>query len=271
MLEVWPRQFDSILRSLMIILKSAEEIEKIRASSLIVSQTLAECGKHINPGITTLELDEIAEGFIRSQDAKPGFKGYRGYPNTLCTSVNSVVVHGIPNKKALEEGDIISIDCGVIYNGYYGDSAYTFKVGTVKDETKQLLKITRESLFEGIKTAVSGNRVGDIGYTIQNYCEKAGYSVVRELVGHGIGKHLHEEPEVPNYGRRGSGPKLKNGMVICIEPMINMGKKSILQDADGWTIRTADHQPSAHFELTIAISGNEPMILSTFEYIEKLF
>lgn len=249
--------------------KTEKEIELLRLCGQLVSRTLAEVGLHIQPGVTTLELDKIAEEFICDNGAIPGFKGYGGFPNTLCTSVNSQVVHGIPSNKPLQDGDIISVDCGVILNGYYGDSAYTFPVGNVKPEVLRLLKITRECLFKGIEVATSRFRVGDIGATIQQYAESNGYSVVRELVGHGIGTKMHEAPEVPNYGRRGYGPKLPKGLVICIEPMINMGKKTIVEERDGWTIRTKDNLPSAHFELTVAVGDNAAELLSTFDYIER--
>jgi methionyl aminopeptidase len=255
----------------MIYLKTAEEIELMRESNLLVSKTLAEVGKLVRPGISTAALDEIAEAFIRDHDAVPGFKGYQGFPATLCTSVNSQVVHGIPSKEViLQEGDIVSVDCGVVKNGYYGDTAFTFAVGETSPEVKRLMKVTSESLYKGIEKAVAGQRVGDIGYAVQQHAESHGYSVVRELVGHGLGRRMHEEPEVPNYGRRGSGVKLKKGMVICIEPMINMGKRQINQGADGWTISTADHQPSAHFELAIAVDTGEADILSTFSYIDEV-
>lgn len=253
----------------MVYLKTTEEIEKLRASNILVSKTLAEVAKYIYPGVSTEKLDKIAEEYIRDNKAIPGFLGYKGYPKTLCTSVNSQIVHGIPSQYVLQEGDLISIDCGVILNGYYGDSAYSFAVGNVSPEVRRLLDITKESLYLGVEKAVSGLRTGDIGFAIQSFCEKAGYSVVRELVGHGIGMQLHEEPEVPNYGRRGSGVKLQKGMVICIEPMINMGKRHIFQENDGWTIRTADKLPSAHFELAVAVDSAKPDILSTFSYIEE--
>jgi methionyl aminopeptidase len=252
----------------MINIRTAEEIELLRESNLLVSKTLGELSKVIKPGLTTNQLDAIAEEFIRDNGATPGFLGYQGYPKTLCTSVNDQVVHGIPSDNELKEGDIVSIDCGVLKNEYYGDSAYTFTLGEVDKDVLKLLSTTKESLLKGVEVAVHGARIGDIGYTIQQYCENAGYSVVRELVGHGLGKGLHEAPEVPNYGRRGRGPKLLEGMVICIEPMINMGKKDIIQENDGWTIRTRDNKPSAHFELAIAIRKGEPDILSTFDYIE---
>jgi methionyl aminopeptidase len=252
----------------MIFIKIAEEIELLRASNLLVSRTLAEVGKAIKPGVSTLKLDKIAEEYLRDHGGIPGFLGYNGFPATLCTSVNDEVVHGIPSEKKLSNGDILSVDCGVKLQGYFGDSAYTFPVGEPSMEYKSLMLRTRESLFKGIEAVVAGNRLGDIGYAIQNHAEQAGYTVVREMVGHGLGQNLHEEPEVPNYGRRGTGIKLKEGMVICIEPMINMGTRFIKQDNDGWTIRTSDGKPSAHFELAVAITKGEPDVLSTFEYIE---
>ncbi len=254
----------------MIYLKTDEEIELMRESNLMVARTLGEVAKHIKPGITTLELDEIAETYIRDNKGVPGFLNYHGFPNTLCTSVNEQVVHGIPNKKPLIEGDVVSVDCGSLLNGYFGDSAYTFCVGEVKPEVKALLVATRESLYKGIENAVAGKRLGDIGFAVQNHVESKGYSVVREMVGHGIGKNLHEAPEVPNYGRRGNGIKLKSGMVIAIEPMINMGKRQILQEKDGWTIRTVDKKVSAHFEHTIAIRKDKADILSSFKFVEEV-
>ena len=253
----------------MLHLKTEEQIELLRSSNQLVSMTLAQMAKTIRPGITTLALDKIAEEFIRDHKAIPGFKGYNNFPNTLCTSVNDEVVHGIPSDYILQEGDIVSIDCGVVLEGYYGDSAFTFPVGEINDEKRRLLEYTRESLEEGVKQAVAGNRVGDISWAVQNKAESGGYSVVRELVGHGLGKNLHESPEIPNYGRRGRGPKLKNGLVICIEPMINMGDKSVRQMKDGWTVRTADGQPSAHFEYAVAVRKNKADVLTTFEYIDK--
>jgi methionyl aminopeptidase len=255
----------------MIHLKTEEEIELLRASNLLVSRTLAEVAKCIAPGVTTLELDKVAEGFIRDNHAVPGFLGYKGYPKTLCTSVNQQIVHGIPSDYRLREGDIVSVDCGVLYQGYYGDSAYTFAVGEVSDNVKRLLKTTKESLYKGIENAREGKRIGDISSAVQGYCEREGFSVVREMVGHGIGQGLHEAPEVPNYGRRGYGVKLQQGMVMCIEPMINMGRKEITQDPDGWTIHTADRMPSAHFEHCVAIGRKGADILSTFDYIEKIY
>ncbi len=254
----------------MIVLKTNEEIEILRENNLLVSRTLAEVAKHIRPGVTTLELDVIAETFIRDNDAVPGFKGYGGFPNTLCTSVNDQVVHGIPSGYQLKEGDIISVDCGVIKNGFYGDSAFTFAVGEVDERELLLMRVTRESLLKGVEQAVAGKRVGDIGFAVQHHAESFNFSVVRELVGHGLGKNLHEAPEVPNYGKRGRGPKLKEGMVICIEPMINMGVKDVYQDQDGWTIHTADRKPSAHFEYAVAVRKNHADVLTTYEYIEKV-
>lgn len=254
----------------MIILKTDEEIEILRENNLLVSQTLAEVAKHIRPGVTTLKLDGIAEAFIRDHDAVPGFKGYGGFPNTLCTSVNDQVVHGIPSGYQLKEGDIISVDCGVIKNGFYGDSAFTFSVGEVDEQKLLLMRVTRESLLKGVEQAVAGKRVGDIGFAVQHHAESFGFTVVRELVGHGLGRNLHEAPEVPNYGKRGRGPKLKERMVICIEPMINMGVKDVYQDQDGWTIHTGDRKPSAHFEYAVAIRQDHADVLTTYEYIEKV-
>ncbi len=254
----------------MIDYKTEEEIEIQRKSSLLVGKTLAEVAKLIKPGVTTLKLDEIAEEFIRDNNAIPGFKDYNGFPNTLCTSVNDQVVHGIPSDKPLKEGDIVSIDCGVLFEGFYGDSAYTFAVGEISDEIKQLLEVTKKSLLLGMEKAVVGNRVGDIGYTIQQFTESFGYGVVRELVGHGVGKSLHESPEVPNYGRRKSGLKLKQGLVLAIEPMINLGTRDVKQLKDGWTIVTADGKPSAHFEHDVAVKRGKVDVLSTFEYIEEV-
>ncbi|MFO7844126.1 MAG: type I methionyl aminopeptidase [Bacteroidales bacterium] len=254
----------------MLVYKSQEEIEIIRRNNLLVSKTLAEVAKRIKPGVTTLELDKVAEEYIRDNGAVPGFLGYGGFPNTLCTSVNDQVVHGIPSDYELRDGDIVSIDCGTIMDGYYGDSAYTFPVGNVSDDVMQLLRTTKESLLLGVEQAIEGNRVGDIGYAVQMHAEKAGYSVVREMVGHGLGKNMHEAPEVPNYGRRGRGVKLKKGLVLCIEPMINLGTKFIKQDPDGWTIRTLDGKPSAHYELAVAVDKGKTDILTTFEYIEEI-
>ena len=254
----------------MIYFKTEEEIELIRESSLLVGKTLAEVAKLIKPGVKTIVLDKIAEEFIRDNGAVPGFKGYKGFPKTLCMSINEQVVHGIPGERILQNGDIVSIDCGVKKNGFYGDSAYTFAVGDVKEEILLLMKRTKESLYKGIEVTVAGKRVGDIGFEIQNYVEGFGYSVVRDLVGHGLGKKLHEKPEIPNYGKRGSGTKLKEGMVLAIEPMINLGTKNVVQEKDGWTIRTADRLPSAHYEHDIAVKKGKADILSTFEFIEQV-
>jgi methionyl aminopeptidase len=255
----------------MIFYKTGEEIERIKKSSLLVGKTLAEVAKIIEPGVTTLDLDKVAEEFIRDNNAIPGFLGYGGFPNTLCTSVNSAVVHGIPNDKQLVDGDIVSVDCGVLMDEFYGDSAYTFEVGEVSDEIKNLLRITKESLDLAIEKTRSGNRIGDIGFAVQSHAESNGYGVVRELVGHGLGRSLHEKPEVPNYGKKGRGLKLKPGLVLAIEPMINLGKKEITQLDDGWTILTKDNLPSAHFEHDVAISRNGlPEVLSSFEEIEKV-
>lgn len=253
----------------MIKLKTEEEVELLRENALLVSKTLAEVGKHVAPGITTLELNKIADTFIRDHGALPAFLGYNGFPYSMCISVNDVVVHGFASDYRLKEGDIVSADCGTIYKGYYGDSAYTFPVGEVSEETKLLLKVTKESLYKGIEKAVVGNRIGDVGFAVQDYIESFGFSAVREMVGHGIGKHLHEEPDVPNYGRRGQGKKLEDGLVICIEPMINAGVKSVYIEDDGWTVKTADNKNSAHFELTVVVRKGQPDVLSTFKYIEN--
>ncbi len=254
----------------MFLAKTEEEIELLRLNNDLVSRTLAEVAKLIRPGVTTLELDRRAEEFIRDNGAIPGFLGYNGYPKTLCTSVNSAVVHGIPSSFVLRDGDIVSIDCGTFMHGYYGDSAYTFMVGEVSPEVQRLLKVTRECLELGITKAIDGARVGDVSSVIQNHAETNGYSVVRELVGHGIGKQMHEKPEVPNYGAQGRGPKLVGGMVICIEPMINMGTKQIFQESDGWTIKTSDGKPSAHYELAVVIRKGKAERLSTFRYVEEV-
>ena len=251
----------------MIIQKTREEIELMRESALVVSKTLGMLAKEVKPGVSSLYLDKLAEEFIREQGAIPGFLGLYDFPNTLCMSPNTQVVHGIPNKTPLQEGDIISIDCGAIKNGFYGDHAYTFAVGEVAPEVQKLLDVTKESLYEGIRQLKVGNRVGDVGFAIQNYCEKHGYGVVRELVGHGLGKTMHEDPEMPNYGKRGRGKKFVEGMVVAIEPMINMGTQKIRQHADGWTITTLDNKPSAHFEHDVAIVDGKPELLSTFQYI----
>ena len=253
----------------MIVVKTREEIELMRESALVVSRTLGVLAKEVKPGVTTLYLDKLAEDYIRSQGAIPGCLGLYDFPNTLCMSPNAQVVHGIPNDKPLENGDIISIDCGAFKNGFYGDHAYTFEVGEVNSDIQKLLKITKESLYLGIREFKIGNRVGDVGYAIQNHCEKHGYGVVRELVGHGLGRKMHEAPEMPNYGRRGRGKKLIEGMVVAIEPMINMGTHRTNHLSDGWTILTKDGKPSAHFEHDVAIVDGKPELLSTFKYIDE--
>jgi len=254
----------------MIYIKTDAEVELLRASNMLVSKTLAEVAGHIRAGVTTLELDTIAEKFIRDHGALPGFKGYAGFPNTLCTSVNDEVVHGIPSAYVLKDGDIISVDCGVILDGYYGDSAFTFAVGEVRPEVLRLLEYTRASLDAGVKEAVTGNRLGDISHAVQSKAESGGYSVVRTLVGHGIGRHLHEGPEVPNFGKRGTGALLERNLVICIEPMINMGTKHTTVQSDGWTVRTGDGKPSAHFEYAVAVREGKADLLTTFEFIEEV-
>ncbi|MDG1261395.1 MAG: type I methionyl aminopeptidase [Flavobacteriales bacterium] len=250
--------------------KTEEEIDLLRESSLLVGRTLAEVAKVLKPGVSTLDIDKVAEECIRDNEGVPGFLNYNGFPNSLCTSVNSQVVHGIPDDTPLEEGDIVSVDCGVLKNGFYGDSAYTFTIGEVSDEIKKLLRVTKESLYLAIEQAVAGNRMGDIGYAVQHHAESNGYGVVRELVGHGLGQNLHEAPEVPNYGRRGNGMKLREGLVLAIEPMINMGVRQVKQLNDGWTIKTADNLPSAHFEHDVVVRKGKAEILSTFEYIEEV-
>lgn len=255
----------------MIYLKTDEEIELMREANQLVGKTLGELAKHIAPGVSTLQLDQIAETFIRDHGATPAFLGYGGFPNSICASINEQVVHGIPSSKAiLKDGDVISVDCGTTLNGFTGDSAYTFCVGDVAPEVLKLLKTTKESLYLGIQRAIEGHRVGDISNAVQTYCESHNYSVVRELVGHGIGRKMHEEPEVPNYGRRGCGALLRGGMCICIEPMINMGSKNVVFERDGWTVRTKDRKPSAHFEHCIAIRPDGPQILSSFAFIEEV-
>jgi methionyl aminopeptidase len=253
----------------MINYKTSEEVELMRHSCLLVGETHAVLAKLIKPGITTLYLNGVAEEFIRSVGGFPSFKNYHGYPFATCISVNDAVVHGFPNNKELKDGDLISLDIGVFKNGFHGDSAYTYAIGNVSDEIKQLMKVTKESLYKGIEKAIAGNRVGDISHAIQEYTErKHRYGVVRELVGHGLGREMHEDPQVPNYGKRGSGAKLKEGMVIAIEPMINLGKKNVVNDTDGWTVRTQDGKPSAHYEHDVLIRKDKADILSSFTSIE---
>lgn len=254
----------------MIYYKTKDEIEIQRQSCLLVGKTLAEVAKLMKPGVNTSYLDKIAEEFIRDNGAIPGFKGLYDCPSTLLCSVNDAVVHGLPNDKPLQNGDIVSVDCGVLMNEFYGDSAYTFEIGEVSEEIKKLLEVTKESLTFAIQNAVVGKRIGDIGYAVQNHAELNGFGVVREMVGHGLGKSLHEKPEVPNYGRRGKGLILKEGLVLAIEPMINMGTKDIIQDKDGWTIKTKDGKPSAHFEHDVVVMKDKADVLSTFEYIEEV-
>lgn len=254
----------------MIHYKSIEEIELMRESALIVSRTLGLMAQEIKPGVTPLYLDKLAEEYIRDHGAEPGFLGLYDFPNTLCMSLNEAVVHGIPNNRPLEDGDIISIDCGAKKNGFYGDHAYTFEVGEVAPEVKRLLKVTKECLDLGIEQTRAGKRIGDISFAIQQHAESNGYGVVRELVGHGLGRKMHESPEVPNYGKRGRGPVIKNGLVLAIEPMINLGTRRVKQLSDGWTIITADRRPSAHFEHDVAVVNGEPEVLSTFKYIEEV-
>lgn len=259
----------------MVHLKSQREIDHLRASADLVGRALAEVARYVRPGVTTLELDGVAEAFIRSRGAQPAFKGYRvagltPFPGTLCTSVNEVVVHGIPGAYVLAEGDLVSVDCGVLLDGYYGDSAYTFAVGEISEAAAQLCRTTWEALYRGLEKAVHGNRIGDIGHAVQEHCEANGFGVVRDLVGHGIGQKLHEDPQVPNFGRRGVGRKLKEGMTLCIEPMINSGTHEVVTGADGWTIQTEDGAPSAHYEHMVVVRRGQPEILSTFEYIEEV-
>ena len=251
-------------------IKTDEEVELIRLSSLLVGRTLAQVAARVQPGVTTLALDAVAEEFIRDHGAEPGFKGYGGFPNSLCTSVNEAVVHGIPNDTPLQEGDIVSVDCGVLMNGFYGDSAYTFAVGEVSEEVQRLLDTTKACLDLAIEQAVLGKRIGDIGHACQQHAEGQGYGVVRELVGHGLGRDLHEAPEVPNYGRRGNGPKLMDGMVLAIEPMINLGGREVGQAEDGWTIMTRDGKVSAHFEHDVVVRQGKADVLSSFKDIEEV-
>ena len=254
----------------MIYLKTEEEIELLRENNLLVSQTLAEVARHIKPGVTTKQLDKIAEDFIRSHGATPAFLGYGGYPASACISVNEQVVHGIPSEETvIREGDIVSVDLGTFMKGFVGDSAYTFAVGAVSEEVRQLLEVTKEALYKGTAQAKAGNRVGDISAAVQEYAERFGYGVVRELEGHGLGRKMHEDPGVPNYGARGRGPLLKEGMVICIEPMITMGNRAVVFERDGWTVRTRDRKPAAHFEFAVAIRKNGPDVLTDFSIIEQ--
>lgn len=250
--------------------KTNAEIELQRESSLLVGKTLAEVAKILKPGVSTKALDDVAESYIRDNGALPGFKGYGGFPATLCISINEEVVHGIPGDRIVKDGDVVSIDCGTYKNGFYGDSAYTFAIGNVSEDVRLLLQRTKESLYLAIEQSIVGKRVGDIGYAVQNYCESFGYGIVRDLVGHGVGKNLHESPEVPNFGRRGTGAKLKEGMCIAIEPMVTLGSYAVEQDTDGWTIRTVDGLPAAHFEHDIAIRKGKADVLSTFKYIEEV-
>ena len=254
----------------MIYLKTEEEIELLRENNLLVSQTLAEVARHIKPGVTTKQLDKIADDFIRSHGATPAFLGYGGYPATACISVNEQVVHGIPSEETvIREGDIVSVDLGTFMKGFVGDSAYTFAVGAVSEEVRQLLEVTKEALYKGTAQAKAGNRVGDISAAVQEYAESFGYGVVRELEGHGLGRKMHEDPGVPNYGARGRGPLLKEGMVICIEPMITMGNRAVVFERDGWTVRTRDRKPAAHYEFAVAIRKNGPDVLTDFSVIEQ--
>ncbi|GAA0188393.1 type I methionyl aminopeptidase [Fulvivirga kasyanovii] len=255
----------------MIYYKSREEVELIKESALILGKAHGEVAKMVKPGVKTLKLDQIAEEFIRDNGGVPSFKNYNGFPSSLCISLNENVVHGFPSEYELKDGDIISVDCGVFYKGFHSDSAYTYPVGRVTEEIMQLLKVTKESLYKGIEMAVCGNRIGDVAFAIQNHVEQYGYGVVRELVGHGIGRNLHESPEVPNYGKRGRGTKLKEGLVIAIEPMVNLGTRNVVQEADGWTIRTADRAPSAHYEHTVAIFESGTEVLTTHKFIEENF
>ena len=259
----------------MIVYKTQEEIELIRQSAQILGKAHAEVAKMIQPGVTTIALDQRAEEYIRDNGGVPSFKGVGAknnpFPASLCISVNDAVVHGIPNDYELRDGDIVAIDCGVFMNGFHSDSAFTYPIGEVAPEVMKLLKVTKESLYLGIKQAVTGARVGDISHSIQKHAEKNGFSIIRELVGHGVGRSLHEAPEVPNYGKRGRGAKLKEGLVIAIEPMVNLGKRNVVQGKDGWTIKTSDRSPSAHYEHTVAIKNGEADVLTTFEYIEEVF
>ncbi|WP_353722166.1 type I methionyl aminopeptidase [Dyadobacter sp. 676] len=254
----------------MIYLKTEEEINLIKVSAQLLGKAHAEVATWVKPGVTTGKLDAVAEEYIRDNGGIPSFKGFNKFPASLCISVNEVVVHGIPGGYVLKEGDIVSIDCGVKLNGYHSDSAYTYPVGEVSKEVMNLLTATKRSLYKGIEQAVDGLRIGDIGHAVQSYVEERGYTVVRELVGHGVGRDLHEAPEVPNYGKRGKGIRLREGMVLAIEPMINLGAKAVVQERDGWTIRTNDRKYSAHFEHTVVVRKGKAEILTTFDYIEKV-
>ena len=255
----------------MIRYKTEEEIALIKESGDILSKAHGVVAGMIKPGVKTLELDKAAEEYIQDHGGVPSFKNYNGFPYSLCISLNENVVHGFPSVTELKEGDIVSIDCGVFYKGFHSDCAYTYPIGEVSKEKSELMKVTKESLYKGIEKAIAGNRIGDIGYAVQHHVENYGYSVVRELVGHGLGRNLHESPEVPNYGKRGRGPKMNQGLVIAIEPMVNLGRKNVVQEADGWTIRTADRMPSAHFEHTVAIFQDRTEVLTTHKYLEENF
>ncbi|MEH0158369.1 type I methionyl aminopeptidase [Limibacter armeniacum] len=255
----------------MVYYKTDSDIALMRESADLLGRAHAEVAKNIKVGVSLKELDKVAEEFIKDHGAYPSFLDYNGFPASLCMSVNDVVVHGIPNDYRLQDGDIVSIDCGVYYQGFHSDSAYTYPVGNVSAEVMQLLKVTKESLYLAIEQMKVNNRIGDVSFAVQQHAEKHGYGVVRELVGHGLGKSLHEKPEVPNYGKRGRGLKIKNGLVIAIEPMINLGGKGIVQDADGWTIRTRDGKPSAHYEHTVAAHNDQTEVLTTFKYIEEVY
>jgi len=253
----------------MIIYKTDAEIALMKEAAVLVSKTLTEVAKMLKPGVTTLQVDKLCADFVRSHNAVPNFLNYRGYPHNICASINDVVVHGFPNSEPLKDGDIVTIDMGVILNGWHGDHAYTFAIGEITEDKQKLIRITKESLYKGIEKAIVGNRIGDISYAIQHYTEKVnGYGVVRELVGHGIGRSLHEDPQMPNYGTRGNGPKLKENMVLAIEPMINMGVKEVYTDDDEWTVRTADGKPSVHFEHDVCVKKGKALILSDYSIIE---
>lgn len=253
----------------MITYKTEKDIEIIKEGAQILGKAHAEVAKLIKEGVKTKDLDKVAFEFIKDHGGHPSFKGFNGFPYALCISVNENVVHGFPGEYQLRNGDIISIDCGVYYKGFHSDSAYTYPIGNVSEDIEKLMKVTKESLYKGIEQARKGNRIGDIGFAIQQYVEKHGYTIIRELVGHGVGKDLHESPEVPNYGKRGKGAKLKAGMVIAIEPMVNLGRRNVVQESDGWTIRTKDRKPSAHYEHTVAITNNGTEVITTHEYLEE--